>query len=378
MSSGALPTTSPETPCQKPSGPSPAPTPSLPLQSEFSADTSSGPADAPKEWEGKEHVSPKIVLGFHNTGSVDPDFSISVAKAIRYCGSFISHVFQWRGPYVTEARNRILQHLLDSGHQYLLMVDADEEFLPENVLKTWAVASMTGADIVWGNYCLGDFRNSIFIPPKEDQKDTLPSVAFELEPNMIYEDVYSGGTGWLFVTRDAVEKIKEAHKDDPWPFFNHDKIWANKPSAHSLVAADGHTIRMGEDISFGLRAHALGLKQVGYTGLVMTHIKAKKTAPAMMAPFISAHGLGQDILYGKAVPAEETEVTDEANRLDSEASAGSGEGEGSGDVEREAGDSNLPVEAPRSLHDERDQEVNARERKEMAGDDPPAEAEPEG
>jgi hypothetical protein len=330
------------TPSQKPSGTMDnTPSSDLPLAS--SSDTSSGSGESaapveelPKFYSEKEEVSPTIILGYHTTGSVESSFAISVAKAVRYCGSFISHVYPWEGPYVVEGRNRLLDHLVQSKKHAMLMLDADIEFLPENILKTWAVASLTGADIVWGNYALGDFRNSLFQPATEEMQEqglVIPGVMFDLQPNMIIEGVVAGGTGWLYVTRTAAEKMKEAYKDDPWPWFNRDIMQLREGDINLWsLANEKREVRSGEDITFGLRAWKLGLVQVGYTGLVNAHIKKKKTAPAFMQPYIAAHGLGDDLLYGKSVPAEKKETSNESAEGDICSADSAGETNGCADV----------------------------------------------
>jgi hypothetical protein len=306
-----------------------------------------GDKESEKFYSEVEPVSPKLIIGYHTFGSVESSFSLSLAKAVRYCGSFISHVYAWPGPYVVEARNRLLQHLLETGAHAMLMIDADEEFLPENVLKTWAVASLTGADIVWGNYALGDFRNSIFEAApleKQEKGSVVPQVMFDLEPNMIYENVLAGGTGWLYVTREAALKMKEAYKDDPWPWFNRDKIklLPEEIGKHSLPN-DSNEVRGGEDVCFGLRASRIGLKQIGYTGLVMTHIKKKRTAPAFMAPYMKAHGgMDRDVLFGKTTPLpkkkeKEDEVAEDSTEGPREDHGHHDPGQGSGSLDKEGG-----------------------------------------
>jgi hypothetical protein len=162
---------------------------------------------------------------------------------------------------------------------YLLMMDADIDFEKDSVSKTMIIAEGTGADVVWGNYALGTFSNSLFIKDPEGTEYAMP--LDNLEPGKVYENIYGGGTGWVLMRRTLLERMKE-ECPGPWHWFDRDTI--NDPK--------NGLFKMGEDLSFGRRVFNLkGAKQVGYTGCFLVHNKKHPTVPQFMGPVAEQLGL---------------------------------------------------------------------------------------
>jgi hypothetical protein len=213
---------------------------------------------------------PRIVIGFHHYGTIVTAFAMSLIGALRYEGSKIGAVIEQPSPYVDEARNKIAETVLGMPFaDYMLMVDADISFPEDAISRTLTVLQMTNSDVVWGNYALGNFGNSIFV---RDTNTELFRPVGALEPQRIYEDIHGGGTGWLFCTRKVLETMAEANKDKAWKFFDR----------FETPDDEGNIIRIGEDLAFGHQANKLGFKQVGYTGLLLVHNKLKGTIPDFM------------------------------------------------------------------------------------------------
>lgn len=222
--------------------------------------------------------SPHVVVGWHDWGMVSGYFTYSLARAVAYEGGRIKACLRQPSPYTEEARNKIVEAFLalPQGAEYLLMMDADIEFEKDAISKTMWVAQNFGADVVWGNYALGTFSNSVF---SKDANSELAISMDNLQPNMVYQDVYAGGTGWCLMRRDFLEKMKEAYPG-PWHWFERDLV----------EDADGKIVKMGEDLSFGRRAWKMGGKQVAYTGIFLVHHKNTPMIPHFMGPIAAELG----------------------------------------------------------------------------------------
>lgn len=232
--------------------------------------------------------APRVVVGYHSFGHVHTRFCHSLVRGIAYEGNRIDRVIELMSPYTEEARNKIVEvFLAATTADYLLMVDADIEFERDSISKTMWVAQNHGADVVWGNYALGTFGNSIF---SKDPKSDWALVLNELKPNMIYTDVYAGGTGWCLMTRSVLERMKK-EQPGPWHWFGRDLV----------DGPDGQKSLLGEDIGFGRRVSMLrddeGKRplQVGYTGLILIHHKYHATVPDFMKQIVQGYDTYQPL-----------------------------------------------------------------------------------
>jgi hypothetical protein len=225
--------------------------------------------------------SPYVVIGFHDFGMVTGKFAYCLSRAVAYEGNRIKSVVRWPGPYTDEARNKIVETFLAFPEQveYLMMVDADIDFEKDAISKTMWIAQNTKADVVWGNYALGTFSNSLFAKDPDGTEFAAP--LDELKPNKVYENIYAGGTGWCLMRRPLLVKMKETFPG-PWHWFERDVV----------TSPEGKIVKMGEDLSFGKRVASMeGTKQVGYTGNFLVHHKLHPTVPQFMGPVAEELGL---------------------------------------------------------------------------------------
>lgn len=218
----------------------------------------------------------RVVVGFHHYGMITTRFALSLLAASRYEGAKLGALIERGGPYVDEARNQIAQEFLKLPFEYLLMIDADIEFPEDAITKTVFVADSMQADVVWGNYALGHFGNSIFV---KDEGTRLLRPVGGLNPLQIYVDIDGGGTGWLLTRRRVLEKMVTAYPG-PWHWFPREVT----------VDREGKPSILGEDLTFGMHARDLGFKQVGYTGLPLIHHKLKGIVPDFMKEFCTKLG----------------------------------------------------------------------------------------
>lgn len=214
---------------------------------------------------------PRIYLGFHSYGICPTQFVVDVARAMRYTGTIIPAVIPEQSCYVDAARNKIVTNFLEATDgTHLMMVDVDISFESDAILKTFTIMQSYHADLIYGNYALGNGANSVFGPP--DNKAQEAAVRVKLEPNKVYSDIATGGTGWVMMTRELLLRMQK-ECEGPWHWFARD------------VTADGKS-RRGEDITFGLRAWSMNPKPtiIATTAVLLKHLKNQGYFPDFMGP----------------------------------------------------------------------------------------------
>lgn len=239
-------------------------------------------------------IPPRVAIGYHSWGLVSDRFAWSLARSCAYSGNKIQGVLPpVRSPYTDEARNQIVAQYLGmvDRPKYLLMLDGDIEFLADSVDKTINIAEHHNADVVWGNYALGDGRNSIFTT------DVVQGTEFalgleKLNVNYVYRPVYAGGTGWVLMKGDLLQKMR-VECEGPWYWFARDVITDH----------EGKVAKMGEDLTFGKRAHSLGAVQIGYTGLFLQHWKMIPLVPDYLKDM--APQMGFATMYKPPLPDDQ-------------------------------------------------------------------------
>lgn len=250
--------------------------------------------------------SPRVVVGFHHWGLVHAKFAWALARAVAYEGNRIERVLEFGSPYTDEARNKLVEAFLampGGSADYFLMVDADIEFEKDAISKTMWVAQNFNADCVWGNYALGSFTNSLFTKAEDSFWGAYMP---DLKPDMIYDNIYAGGTGWLLVTREWLEKMKKGY-EGPWHWFERVLVENNKMATEQ----SSPMVKLGEDMSFGHRAWKLGAKQIGYTGIVLIHHKSQPTIPQFMAPVLQS--MNTNVLHMLTPAGAQRDLPEEAS-----------------------------------------------------------------
>lgn len=220
---------------------------------------------------------PRIYIGFHSYGICPTSFAIDLARLMRYSGTIIPVALHEKSCYVDSARNKLVRQFLEkTDGTHLMMMDVDLSFEPDAVLKTFSIMQACQLDAVYGNYSLGNGANSVFGAPENASQEA--SVRVNLEPNKVYTDIVTGGTGWLLMTRELLARM-EKECEGPWHWFARD------------VTTDGKD-RRGEDITFGLRMYRMNPrpKVAGITTVLLGHEKTQKYFPNFMSSVAAATG----------------------------------------------------------------------------------------
>jgi hypothetical protein len=227
--------------------------------------------------EASKVAEPRIIVAFHSTGICVSTFALDLARALRYSGTIVPLVLHEQSCYVDSARNKLVRTFLsmpEKDASHLMMIDADLSFPPDAFIKTFHLLEAVQADVLYGNYSLGNSGNSVFGPAENSAREA--AVLVNLKPNHIYTDIGTGGTGWLMARRSLLERMQK-ECPGPWHWFARDPTTA------------GDDLR-GEDVSFGLRMWNMNPrpKVVASTHLLLRHFKQQPFIPAFMSPVATA------------------------------------------------------------------------------------------
>ena len=208
------------------------------------------------------------VVGYIHPDFVRAEFMASVLAMTRKASTAIDEVLTAHsGPLIAGPRNELVaRFLLEQRAPWLLMVDTDMVFTPDALDRLLAAADQRARPIV-GGLCYS----------QETDGEQLPT-AYELQPhadgaatfaryttwpeNDVFE-VGATGAAFLLVHRYVFERIARGWapgKCDPiWPWF--------KETAMG-------TRRMGEDLTFCLRARSARYKIYVHSGVQVGHMKS--------------------------------------------------------------------------------------------------------
>jgi hypothetical protein len=117
-------------------------------------------------------------------------------------------------------------------------------------------------------------------------------------------------------------------KSDPWLWFGHDCHFLGddrklgnegEPGIeYRRLLSPDKLLRLGEDLTFSVRANQLGLKIKGYTGLPLLHIKMQKQICDFMTPMLDDLGVKLQRLGGSdgGVAASSKKIPGKSDGLD--------------------------------------------------------------
>jgi hypothetical protein len=235
----------------------------------------------------------KVCIGVPHLNDAGWNFTESVLRMVAYDKAHGNHLIHnsglmnngslapvWgRSMEIAHARNTATAAFLSSDSDWLLWIDTDIGFEQNALEKLLAVADPETAPIV-GGLCFieGDFshdfrgglRSSLaptlydwaWIEPHSGMPGTYKMVARSEWAKDSVTRVGATGCGFLLTHRSVYEKIAAWIRDHGAP----PQIWFER-----IPGADGEMC--GEDISFCLRAHQIGLPVLVHTGVITTHQK---------------------------------------------------------------------------------------------------------
>lgn len=157
-------------------------------------------------------------------------------------------------------RNNIMHEFLTSKEawDWLLFLDTDIRFPPFTAAVLTKVAIETGADICAAPYMLTNGCSTFGVERENGGYHTQGRFKYD----RAYE-IAAAGTGCMLISRKLMERMKEVYAGrSPWEFCGYDRI-----------EMDGKFDYESDDYSLCHRAKDIGAKIVGYTGIVLSHLK---------------------------------------------------------------------------------------------------------
>ena len=241
-----------------------------------------------------------VLLAFADNGHVATCFMSSVLRAFSEDASReqrgmkrrLTEYYTGTGPYIHDNRARIARYFLENTNkQWLWMVDNDIQFQDDALYYLLEAAEEHDTKILGGAYwnrypgsaCYLSWL--VFTPRGIVAVPELPSDTSKPV------EISACGMGCTIIHREVVQDIADMYANDPWDTYGAD-ILLTFDDGRSLVGrsmdelkdkaeqyeSEGANLacppqRMGEDVTFCLRARYAGYPTYGLPSLVVEHFK---------------------------------------------------------------------------------------------------------
>jgi glycosyltransferase involved in cell wall biosynthesis len=185
---------------------------------------------------------------------------------------------------VSRARNLLAQDMLDSGCDYLLFIDSDINFEPEDVFRLMAWGTDPKKGIVAG------------VPrTRSEDKTYITSLDYDTNNDLTMDRMglvraERVATAFMLVRRDVFVQMVEAHPE--WQYYDH-RAKKTVPCLFDFhLAEEGY---IGEDFLFCDRARELGFEVWVDPSITLGHMGVQEYVG----------NFGTDALYPLLVPQKE-------------------------------------------------------------------------
>jgi len=197
--------------------------------------------------------STSVVVGYLHPGHVDGNFCASLTQMLLWEHSHQDRIVAVYGvpcgPEIGKGRNEIIWSFLDSGADWLLLVDSDECFAPDLADRLLEVADAQTRPFVSGLYFSGFPGGYVYPEAYMDDERHGQLCISEWEDGAVVE-VDAVGAGCLLLHRTVLLRM-----------YEHFQCW---------FAPEGAS---DDDFGFSRRARELGFPIVLHTGAVLGHVK---------------------------------------------------------------------------------------------------------
>jgi hypothetical protein len=180
------------------------------------------------------------------------------------------------GPYIHDNRCRIAKYFLEhTDFQWLWMLDNDIEFEPDTLYKLLGAAEEHDLKVVGAAYWNRYNDKGSYLTWLRFTNEGIRACAALPEDPAPYP-VTALGMGCTLIHRDALQDVADFHRaanpEDPWDTFGADLLKYDDGTAH----------RMGEDVTFCLRARRVGYEVFGIPTVLVGHYKPTFIPPRGM------------------------------------------------------------------------------------------------
>lgn len=211
-----------------------------------------------------------LMLAYVHPGSVDGNFHESLLQllAADHRLGKDSHIYErgghigmQSGPRIAAARNDVVRHFLKFDCDWLLMIDSDMVFSPEQVWKILEAGDPVERPLL-GGLCFGGGRSGIMFPTIYRLREPLDGNPIEVvkdypENQLVKCD--ATGAAFLLMHRSLLLKMGEKWGESNSPWF--------------IEGSEYKGMAFGEDWSFCMRAKLLGYQLYVHTGVQIGHTK---------------------------------------------------------------------------------------------------------
>lgn len=206
-----------------------------------------------------------VVIGNINPGEVSSAFVDCLLRTVAYDRGNGNRIAGWNfvqvSANVSAGRNALVEWFLDSPAQWLVQIDSDMAWTPDSVHRLLEQADPVERPIVGGLCFAQEADTGMIWPTMFDLAGTEENIEFirydEWEPDALLP-VGSTGAAFLLTHRSVCEAIRDHGFSAAYPWFQEREIGGR---------------RSGEDVSFCLRAAAVGAKVHVATSVAIGHIK---------------------------------------------------------------------------------------------------------
>jgi hypothetical protein len=206
-----------------------------------------------------------VLLGNVSPGKVSTEFVQCLMHTLAYDRYNGNRIAGWKfvqcTANVSSGRNSLVETLLESDAQWLIQIDSDMIWRADDIHRLLEAADPEERPIVGGLCFAQEADTQIIWPVMFDLGGTEEKVEFRRYddwPQGQLMPVGSTGAAFLLTHRSVLEKIRDAKFSTAYPWFQEREIGG---------------LRSGEDVSFCLRAAAVGAKVHVHTGVAIGHIK---------------------------------------------------------------------------------------------------------
>lgn len=214
---------------------------------------------ADKDVENVPYVKNTIMVGFIHPGEVRGEFASSLFITARSIPEVAGMAVRQSGPRVGPARNQIVREFLHSKMEWLLFIDSDMIWSPDDVKYVASVADKDERPIV-GGLCFADQAGQLFPTLYAADENGQFHVALEYPIDKVVP-VDGTGAAFLLVHRRVYEEMQAAEPENRHPWFM------------DQIMPDGSD--RGEDLTFCERATAAGFPIYVDTRAKIAHVKQR-------------------------------------------------------------------------------------------------------
>jgi hypothetical protein len=239
-----------------------------------------------------------VLVGWLDNGNTRGEFTYSLANMVAWDANYDHKIMGVEriqsSANISNARNLLMEHFLDSSADKLMILDSDMVFKPDLVHGLTETCGgevpIVGA-LTWRLSKKGNVLSTMMLMGENEQL-----IHPETWPEDALVQVWSTGAACLMVHRSIAERVKQAAFSKAFPWFQ-ESTWKDEP--------------VGEDVTFCIRAQMCMAPIYVDTGIEVGHVKDRVLTRAAWEHTRSADLLGKETVRSGDPEVEDRLVTEE-------------------------------------------------------------------